>query len=51
MPPNQRSVRPADIEDTEEGEVFPIEVVAGYLDDYQLVTFKVESGNYIGIPV
>ena len=36
-----------DIEDTEEEEVFPMEVGAVHLDDSQLVTLKVESGNYI----
>lgn len=47
MPPHQRSVRAVDIEDTEEEEVFPMEVVAVHLDDSQLVKLKVESGNYI----
>lgn len=49
MPPNQRSVRAVDIEDTVEEEVFPMRVVAAHIDNYvyQLVTLKVESGNYI----
>ena len=48
MPPsNQRSVRALDTEETEEDEVFPMEVAAVELDDSQLVTLKVESGNYI----
>ena len=41
---NQRPVRALDIEETEEEEVFPMAVA---VDDSQLVTVKVESGNYI----
>ena len=46
-PSNQRSVRALDTEEPEEDEVFPMEVGAVELDDSQLSTLKVESGNYI----
>ena len=44
--PNQRTVRVVDTEENED-EVFPMEVAAIQLDDSQLITLKIESGNYI----
>ena len=47
MPPDQRPVRALDIEKTEKRKYFhAMEVAAVQLDDSQLITVKVESGNY-----
>ena len=42
-----KEVKATDLEDDETGEMYQIEVAAVKLDDSQLVTLKLESGNFI----
>ena len=42
-----KEVKAADLEDDEAGEMYQIEVAVIKLDDSQLVTLKLESGNFI----
>ena len=42
-----KEVKATDLEDDEAGEMYQIEVAAMKLDDSQLVTLKLESGNFI----
>ena len=42
-----KEVKATDLEDEEAGEMYQIEVAAVKLDDSQLVTLKLESGNFI----
>ena len=42
-----KEVKATDLEDDEAGEMYQIEVAAVKLDDSQLVTLKLESGNFI----
>jgi len=45
--PVVQRVKAVDTEECEEDEIFPMEVAPVQLDDTQLVTLKLESGNYI----
>ena len=45
--PTVQKVKAVDTEECEEDETFPMEVSPVQLDDIQLVTLKLESGNYI----
>lgn len=42
-----KEVKATDLEDDEAGEMYQIEVAAVKLDDSQLVTLKLESGNFV----
>ena len=42
-----KEVKATDLEDDEAGEMYHIEVAAVKLDDSQLVTLKLDSGNFI----
>lgn len=42
-----KEVKATDLEDDEAGEMYQIEIAAVKLDDSQLVTLKLESGNFV----